>query len=230
MANVGVFDVLGPIMIGPSSSHTAGAARLGKIAKTIVDKEIKEVTFLLHGSFAKTYKGHGTDRALVAGILGMNPDDARLRYSLDLAKEQGIQIKFIPTDLGDYHPNTVKCVITDIDGITWEVIGSSIGGGLVEICEINGTKVQITGEYQTIIVNNEDLPGTLAKISGILYDAGINVASMKSVRLQKGEGVTMTFELDHPASIETIEAIKLIEGINRVITINPIGGTQNEAC
>ena len=108
MANVGVFDVLGPIMIGPSSSHTAGAARLGKIARTIVGKEIKEVTFLLHGSFSKTYKGHGTDRALVAGILGMNPDDARLRSSLELVKQQGIKIEFVPTDLGDYHPNTVK--------------------------------------------------------------------------------------------------------------------------
>jgi len=230
MANVGVFDVLGPIMIGPSSSHTAGAARLGKFAKTIVDHEIKEVTFLLHGSFAKTYKGHGTDRALVAGILGMNPDDARLRYSLDLAKEQGIQIEFVPTDLGDAHPNTVKFVITDMDGRIWEILGSSLGGGLVEIREINGNKVQITGEYQTIITNNDDVPGTLAKISGLLYEAGINVASMKSVRSQKGKGATMTFELDHPVSPETIEEIKQIEGVNRVITINPVGGTIDETC
>lgn len=230
MANVGVFDVLGPIMIGPSSSHTAGAARLGKIAKTIVDKEIRKVTFLLHGSFAQTYKGHGTDRALVAGILGMNPDDARLRYSLDLAQEQGIQIEFIPTDLGGYHPNTVKCMITDINGQAWEVLGSSIGGGLVEIGEINGNKVQITGEYQTLIINNEDVPGTLAKISKILYDADINIASMKANRQEKGAGATMTFELDHPASDETIAEIKSIHGINRVITINPVGGTENETC
>ncbi|MBP3888540.1 MAG: L-serine ammonia-lyase, iron-sulfur-dependent subunit beta [Cellulosilyticum sp.] len=230
MANVGVFDVLGPIMIGPSSSHTAGAARLGKIAKNIVDKEIRKVTFLLHGSFAQTYKGHGTDRALVAGILGMNPDDARLRHSLDLAKEQGIQIEFIPTDLGDYHPNTVKFMIIDIDGQAWEVLGSSIGGGLVEIGEINGNKVQITGEYQTIIINNEDVPGTLARISKILYDAEINIASMKANRQEKGAGVTMTFELDHPASEETITEIKAIEGIKRVITINPVGGTEHETC
>lgn len=230
MANVGVFDVLGPIMIGPSSSHTAGAARLGKIAKTIVDKEMKKVTFLLHGSFAKTYKGHGTDRALVAGILGMNPDDAKLRYSLELAKEKNIKTEFVPTDLGDYHPNTVKCVITDIDDVTWEILGSSIGGGLVEICEINGNKVQITGEYQTLIISNDDVPGTLAKISGTLYDAGISIASMKSTRVQKGHGVTMTFELDHSASDKTIEEIKAIPGINHVIVINAIGGTEDETC
>ena len=225
MANVGVFDVLGPIMIGPSSSHTAGAARLGKIAKTIVGKEIKEVTFLLHGSFSKTYKGHGTDRALVAGILGMNPDDEKLRYSLELAEKEGIKIEFIPTDLGDYHPNTVKFLITDIDNTTWEVLGSSIGGGLVEIGEINGNKVQITGEYPTIITNNIDIPGTLAKISGLLYEADINIASMKTSRSQKGKGGTMTFELDHQVPSEVIEKIKLIEGVQRVIMIDPVGGT-----
>lgn len=230
MANVGVFDVLGPIMIGPSSSHTAGACRLGKIAKTIVGKEIKEVTFLLHGSFSKTYKGHGTDRALVAGILGMNPDDDRLRHSLDLAKEQGIKIEFVPTDLGDCHPNTVKCLITDLDDITWEILGSSIGGGLVEIGEINGSKVQITGEYPTIITCHDDIPGTVAKTSGLLYDAGINIAFMKLSRSQKGQVATMTFELDQVVDSEIIECIKNIEGVKRVITINPVGGPKDENC
>ena len=226
MANVGVFDVLGPIMIGPSSSHTAGAARLGKIAQTIVGKEIKEVTFLLHGSFAKTYKGHGTDRALVAGILGMNPDDARLRYSLDLAVQQGIKIEFVPTDLGDFHPNTVKFLITDCDHTNWEIIGSSIGGGLIQITEINGNPVELTGEYPTVITKNMDLPGTLAKFSNVFYEAGINIASMKSSRSQKGQDSTMTFELDHNVPQEVIEKLKLIEGVNRVITIDPVGGAH----
>lgn len=108
MGNIGVFDVIGPIMIGPSSSHTAGAARLGKIASTIVNKPIKEVTFLLHGSFKETYKGHGTDRALVAGILGLSPEDARLRTSLAIAEEEGMKVSFQPADLGQVHPNTVK--------------------------------------------------------------------------------------------------------------------------
>lgn len=230
MANVGVFDVLGPIMIGPSSSHTAGAARLGKIAKTIVDKDIKEVQFLLHGSFSKTYKGHGTDRALVAGILGMNPDDVRLRHSLELATEKGIQIEFIPTDLGDVHPNTVQFVITDIDNTNWTILGSSIGGGLVEILEINGNKVQITGEYPTMITFHNDIPGTVAKVSGLLYEAGINIAFMKLVRSQKGQGATMTFEVDHPISPEIIHHIQQVEGVYHVITINPVGGNPDETC
>ena len=133
MSNIGIFDILGPIMIGPSSSHTAGAARLGKIARTIVNKPIKDVTFLLHGSFKETYKGHGTDRALVAGILGMMPDDSRLKDSLLIAESEGLTIKFVAADLGQVHPNTVKFLITDLDDIQWEVLGSSIGGGLVEI-------------------------------------------------------------------------------------------------
>lgn len=230
MANIGVFDVLGPIMIGPSSSHTAGAARLGKIARTIVNKEIKEVTFLLHGSFSKTYKGHGTDRALVAGILGMNPDDSKLRYSLQLAEEKGLTIHFVPYDLGDVHPNTVKFLIKDIDNTDWEVLGSSIGGGLVEINEINGNKVQITGEYPTIITCHDDIPGTVAKVSALFYEANINIAFMKLVRSQKGKGATMTFEVDNSIAPSIIDEIKKIDGINRVITINPVGGTTHEAC
>ncbi|MBE5960627.1 MAG: L-serine ammonia-lyase, iron-sulfur-dependent, subunit beta [Lachnospiraceae bacterium] len=226
MATIGVFDVLGPIMIGPSSSHTAGAARLGKIARTIVNKPIKEVTFLLHGSFRETYKGHGTDRALVAGILGMAPNDARLRTSLAIAEEEGIIVHFVPADLGQVHPNTVKLVIRDIEDVEWEVLGSSIGGGLVEINEINGNKVQITGEYPTIITCHDDIPGTVAKISSLFYENGINIAFMNLVRSQKGKGATMTFEIDSPASAEIIDKIKTFEGINRVIVINSLGGNE----
>lgn len=178
MANIGIFDVLGPIMIGPSSSHTAGAARLGKIAGTIVNKPIKEVSFLLHGSFKETYKGHGTDRALVAGILGFLPDNPNLKDSISIANEKGIIIRFLPADLGQVHPNTVKFLIKDIDDIEWEVLGSSIGGGLVEIHEINGKKVKITGEYPTIITCHNDVPGTVSKISTLFYENKINIAFM----------------------------------------------------
>ncbi|MDD5935581.1 MAG: L-serine ammonia-lyase, iron-sulfur-dependent subunit beta [Clostridiales bacterium] len=224
MANIGVFDVLGPIMIGPSSSHTAGAARLGKIAKTIVNKPIKEVTFLLHGSFRETYKGHGTDRALVAGILGMAPDDARLKDSIAIAESEGLTLHFTPADLGQVHPNTVKFLIKDCDDIMWEVLGSSIGGGLVKINEINGNKVQITGEYPTIITCHDDIPGTVAKISALFYEKQINIAYMTLVRSQKGKGATMTLEIDSPANDEIIEKIKNVEGVGRVIVINSLGG------
>ncbi|WP_302632207.1 L-serine ammonia-lyase, iron-sulfur-dependent subunit beta [uncultured Clostridium sp.] len=224
MANIGIFDVLGPIMIGPSSSHTAGAARLGKIARTIVNKPIKDVTFLLHGSFKETYKGHGTDRALVAGILGMMPDDERLRDALLIAEKEGLEVHFLPADLGQVHPNTVKILMTDCDDINWEVLGSSIGGRLVEIYEINGNKVKITGEYPTIITCHDDIPGTVSKVSTLFYDNDINIAHMTLVRSQKGKDATMTFEVDNNVSEELIAAIKAVEGVNRVILINSLGG------
>ena len=224
MANIGIFDVLGPIMIGPSSSHTAGAARLGKIARTIVNKPIKDVTFLLHGSFKETYKGHGTDRALVAGILGMMPDDERLRDALLIAEKEGLEVHFLPADLGQVHPNTLKILMTDCDDINWEVLGSSIGGGLVEIYEINGNKVKITGEYPTIITCHDDIPGTVSKVSTLFYDNDINIAHMTLVRSQKGKDATMTFEVDNNVSEELIAAIKAVEGVNRVILINSLGG------
>ena len=226
MANVGVFDVLGPIMIGPSSSHTAGAARLGKIANKIVNNKIKEVIFLLHGSFSKTYKGHGTDRALVAGILGMEPHDERLRDSLEIAKEEGIGIKFVPSDFGDVHPNTVKMLIKDINDIEWSVMGSSIGGGLVEITEVNGNKVEITGESHTLITFPSDKVGTISKVSTFLAEENINIACIKLVRSQKGQGATMTLELDGVPSQHITDKIKAIDGMNRVISINPVGGAQ----
>lgn len=224
MANIGIFYVLGPIMIGPSSSHTAGAARLGKIARTIVNKPIKDVTFLLHGSFKETYKGHGTDRALVAGILGMMPDDERLRDALLIAEKEGLEVHFLPADLGQVHPNTVKILMTDCDDINWEVLGSSIGGRLVEIYEINGNKVKITGEYPTIITCYDDIPGTVSKVSTLFYDNDINIAHMTLVRSQKGKDATMTFEVDNNVSEELIAAIKAVEGVNRVILINSLGG------
>lgn len=224
MANIGIFDVLGPIMIGPSSSHTAGAARLGKIARTIVNKPIKDVTFLLHGSFKETYKGHGTDRALVAGILGMMPDDERLRDALLIAEKEGLEVHFLPADLGQVHPNTLKILMTDCDDINWEVLGSSIGGGLVEIYEISGNKVKITGEYPTIITCHDDIPGTVSKVSTLFYDNDINIAHMTLVRSQKGKDATMTFEVDNNVSEELIAAIKAVEGVNRVILINSLGG------
>ncbi|MEN8077296.1 L-serine ammonia-lyase, iron-sulfur-dependent subunit beta [Clostridioides difficile] len=224
MANIGIFDVLGPIMIGPSSSHTAGAARLGKIAGTIVNKPIKEVSFLLHGSFKETYKGHGTDRALVAGILGFLPDDPNLKDSISIANEKGIIIRFLPADLGQVHPNTVKFLIKDIDDIEWEVLGSSIGGGLVEILEINGKKVKITGEYPTIITCHDDIPGTVSKISTLFYENKINIAFMSLGRNQKGKDATMTLEVDTTISDKIINEIKSINGVNRVIVINSLGG------
>ena len=222
MKNVGVFDILGPVMVGPSSSHTAGAARLAKVARAIANGEIIEVKFLLHGSFAKTYRGHGTDRALVAGILGMEPSDIRLRDSLEIAKEKGIKIEFLEEDLGDVHPNTVKFLIKTEDGNECEVLGSSIGGGSIEIKEVNGNKVEFTGEYPTLIIAHKDVPGAVSKVTSILYYEGINIAFMKVFRRQKGKGATMIFEVDNKITDIAIDQIKDIESIIKVISINPV--------
>lgn len=222
MNNVGVFDILGPIMIGPSSSHTAGAARLGKVARAVAGDEVVEVSFGLHGSFAKTYKGHGTDRALVAGILGMEPSDKRLRISMDIAREKGLKFSFHEEDLGDVHPNTVRFVMKTKSGETREVIGSSIGGGSIKMTEVNGNKVEFTGEYPTLIISQEDVPGVVSKVTRLLYDEGINIAYMSVFRIQKGQGANMVFELDNKVEQRILNKIKVLEHISRVIMINPV--------
>ena len=222
MKHVGVFDILGPIMVGPSSSHTAGAARLGKVAKAICTEKISEVTFLLHGSFGKTYKGHGTDRALVAGILGMEPSDLRLRDSLSIAEDEGIKVRFKEADLGDEHPNTVKFLIKGESGTTYEMLGSSIGGGSIVVTEVNNNKVEFTGAYPTTIISNEDVPGVLSKVTSLLHEYDVNIAFMKVFRSQKGKEATMVFELDNEVSEEIVSRIEEMDNINKVIMINPI--------
>lgn len=221
MKGLGVFDILGPIMIGPSSSHTAGAARLGKIARSIAGEDIAEVTFLLHGSFAKTYKGHGTDRALVAGILGMEPSDERLRNSMDIAQEKKIKFLFKETDLGDVHPNTVKFIMHTINNKYCEVIGSSIGGGNIKIIQVNDNEVDFTGMYETLIIAHKDAPGVINKVTSLLYSENINVAFMRVFRHQRGEEAIMIFEMDNKVSNGLIEMIKNIEQIYNVISISP---------
>ncbi|MGL5354238.1 MAG: L-serine ammonia-lyase, iron-sulfur-dependent subunit beta [Clostridium sp.] len=222
MKTYGVFDILGPIMIGPSSSHTAGAARLGKVARSIAGGKVCEVTFLLHGSFGKTYKGHGTDRALVAGILGMEPCDKRLRDALEIATEEGLKYEFKEYDLGDEHPNTVKFLIKDNDGNKCEVVGSSIGGGNIVISAVNGNKVEFTGAYPTIIISHKDLPGVVSKVTKLLYEDDINIAFMKVFRNQKGKEATMVFEVDHEIAKAILDRIKEIDSIEKVIVINPV--------
>ena len=180
MKEFGVFDIVGPIMIGPSSSHTAGAARLAKVASIIAGGGIKKVEFLLHGSFAKTYKGHGTDKALVAGILRMDPWDENLKKSFEIAEEQGIDLVFTETDLGDVHPNTVKFIITKEDGQVSVIAGSSIGGGNIVIFDIDGQEVEFTGDYPTLITKHRDTPGVIAKITSILYEEKMNIANIDS--------------------------------------------------
>lgn len=222
MKKYGVFDILGPIMIGPSSSHTAGAARLGKIARAIAGNDIDEVTFMLHGSFGKTYRGHGTDKALVAGILGMEPSDVRLRNSIEIAEDKGIKLTFKEADLGDQHPNTVKFIIINSKKETFEIVGSSIGGGSIKVSEINGNQVDFTGEYPTLIICHKDIPGAVSKVADIVYKGNINIAFMKVYRHEKGKLAQMVFEMDNELSNEIIKEIKKVDAVQNLIIINPI--------
>ena len=221
MKNYGVFDILGPVMIGPSSSHTAGAARLGKIGREVAGNQFYKVTFYLHGSFAKTYKGHGTDRALVAGILGMDPSDERIKRSLNIAKEEGINIEFIEADLGYVHPNTVKMVFHYKDKENYYIVGSSIGGGNILITNINGNEVEFTGDYPTILIKYKDQKGSISRISSILSNEDINIATMKVSR--EGNIATMVMEIDNPIKEEIIGSISSLDEIIYITGINPIG-------
>lgn len=209
MKNYSVFDIVGPNMIGPSSSHTAGAARIGKLASKIAGGEIVDVKFLLHGSFASTYRGHGTDKALVGGILGFSPEDERIKTSFELAKEKGISFEFIATDLGDTaHPNTAKVVMTLKSGEVVEVVGASIGGGNVKINEINGLQLEFTGQYVTLIVEQNDLPGAAAHITKCLAETNVNIAFMRIYRHGKGEIANTIIEADEDINLEVVEMIK----------------------
>lgn len=221
-----IFDVLGPIMIGPSSSHTAGAARLAKIASYIAGENIISVKFFLHGSFKHTYKGHGTDRALLAGIMGLEPYDEQLRNSFILAEKRNLKYDFIPTDLGVVHPNTVKFEIENASGNKTIVIGSSIGGGAVIVTNINGYDVSVTGDYYTIIVNYTDVKGIISNVSGILSQDGINIATMNVSRKSRGKEATMIIEVDGNVCNDTIDKIKEIELITSVIEVKPVKGGE----
>ncbi|HOC06612.1 MAG: L-serine ammonia-lyase, iron-sulfur-dependent subunit beta [Bacillota bacterium] len=222
MRDYSVFDIVGPIMIGPSSSHTAGAARLAKVAAIIAEGKIIKAEFLLHGSFGETYKGHGTDKALVAGILGMEPWDERLRDSFALAAEQGIEIIFTPADLGEVHPNTVKFILTKEDGSVSNITGSSVGGGNILIFDIDGQEVAFTGQYPTLLAQYRDLPGVISKVSSVLYEENINIANMRVYRSGKGKTAMMALEADSEITEAVTEKIRNIEEMERVQSINPV--------
>ena len=224
MKNYSVFDILGPVMIGPSSSHTAGAARLGKVARYIAGKDFKTVTFYLHGSFAKTYKGHGTDRALVAGILGMEPHDERLRNSLAIAEQMGLSINFIEADLGYVHPNSVRILFEKNDGELTQVTGSSIGGGNIVITSIDGYFVEFTGEYATLFIRHIDKKGVISKVTTVLAQHEINIATMKVSRKDKGEEASMIIESDHPISNAVVDELLKIDEIISAKAINTVKG------
>ncbi len=208
MSQISVFDVLGPNMVGPSSSHTAGAAIIGYLAKNIFPSRISKVEFTLYGSFAKTYKGHGTDRALLGGLMGFHTDDMRIRDSFRIAEERGLSFVFIPNEEEtEIYPNTVDIHMSDDNGQEMTVRGESIGGGKVRITRINNAEVEFTGEYSALIVTHLDRAGVVAHITKCLSDRNVNLAYMRLFRESKGNIAYTIVETDEqiPQSVrETV--------------------------
>ncbi|AFV76443.1 L-serine dehydratase, iron-sulfur-dependent, beta subunit [Thermus oshimai JL-2] len=191
--------MIGPVMVGPSSSHTAGACRLALLARHLLGEKPKRVEFGLHGSFAKTGAGHGTHLALVAGVLGLSPDDERLKESFALAEREGLEVAFKEVELGDVHPNTVRMVLEgEKEHLT--VTGSSLGGGLVRIFDLEGFEVRITGQAPTLVVKNVDTPGVVARVARILADDEVNIAHLTVSRKKRGGEAMMSLEVDRPLS------------------------------
>ena len=201
-------DILGPSMVGPSSSHTAGACRLGYVVRAIVGETPDEARVQLHGSFAMTGEGHGTRKAIVGGLLGFLPDDRRIRDSLARAVEAGMDVSFENVDLGEEaHPNTARFLVRLGDEET-RVVGSSIGGGQIRVTEIDGIRVNLSGSLPTLVVHADDVPGTIAKIAGMFADREMNLATMHVDRTGRGEEALMTIEVDSPIPEELVESLR----------------------
>lgn len=214
-----VFDIIGPTMIGPSSSHTAGAVRIGLVARSLFRGQPAQADIYLFGSFMETYKGHGTDVALVGGLLGYDTDDSRIESSLETAKNLGMRVNFIEMSEERSHPNTAIIDMTDGE-TTISVEGVSIGGGKIEIVAINGFPINISGNYPTLLVFHKDTFGTIGKVANVLGEHSINVGSMHVSRKEKGDQALMTCELDESVGADIIEEIRQIPGI---ITVSLMG-------
>ena len=222
MSFISVFDVLGPNMIGPSSSHTAGAAVIAQLAQKLIAPPLKKVEFTLYGSFAKTYHGHGTDRALLGGIMGFSTDDVCIRDSFRIAGERGLEFSFVPNETEtDVHPNTVDIRMENAAGQVMTVRGVSLGGGKVRIVGINGVAVDFSGEYNALIVVQRDKPGVVAHITKILSERGVNIAFMRLFREGKGHKAYTIVESDQYLPEGVAQLLLENPNINDVMIVQP---------
>ncbi len=214
-----IFDILGPVMVGPSSSHTAGAARIGYITRKLLGSRPVKAQIGLYGSFAATGRGHGTDRALVAGLLGMKPDDMRIPESFSVAEEMGLEFEIYNARLKDAHPNTALLHVTGEDGRNLEVQASSLGGGRIMLDQLDGITVNCTGSCPTLIIRNEDSPGQVAEVTSILSRKGVNIGTLQLYRDKRGGDAVMVIETDQPVWQETIQYLEGLAGIQKVTYI-----------
>ena len=210
---IDIFDMMGPVMVGPSSSHTAGAARIGAMGRTLLGEEVAEAKIGLHGSFAETGFGHGTDRALLAGLLGMKPDDLRIPNAYEEARKAGLRHSFYTVELRDAHPNTALLDLIGVSGKRLQLQASSVGGGAIVVNGIDGVSVHFTGESNTLIVRNQDEHGSVAAITSILSQLRINVANMSVNRHRRGGDALMVIETDQHIKPNQVEFFAQLPGI-----------------
>ncbi|ASB89654.1 L-serine ammonia-lyase, iron-sulfur-dependent subunit beta [Bacillus sonorensis] len=213
-----VFDIIGPVMIGPSSSHTAGAARIGRVARSVFGREPKKIVVSLYGSFAETYKGHGTDVAIIGGLLDFDTFDERIKDSIRLAEEKGIDIEFREEEAVPKHPNTARLLISDDQG-SLELAGISIGGGKIEIIELNGFELRLSGNHPAILVVHNDRYGTIAGVANVLAKFAINIGHMEVARKDIGQEALMTIEVDQAIDPAVFEELRALPNIIEVTQI-----------
>lgn len=216
-----IFEVVGPVMVGPSSSHTAGAARLARVARLIAGRPFSHVSFGLHGSFAKTYKGHGTDKALIAGALGLTEDDERLANAQALAREAGLTYDFYTTELADMHENSVRITFLQNDKKICEVEGSSIGGAQIIIRRINGFETEFTAQSETLLISQYDKKGIVSEVTRILAAHDINIGIMRLSREAKGQLAFCVIETDSPISEALVQQLREVPNILSAQAIRP---------
>ena len=217
-----VFDIIGPVMIGPSSSHTAGAVRIGRVVNKLMDGQTAEkLEIILSGSFAQTYRGHGTDRALLAGIMGFRSDSAEIRDALEIAKERGINYEFVKKDIPGAHPNTARITYTLADGSTGSAQAASIGGGNIRVDLINGMKVDFSGESNTLLVMHLDRPGVIASVTTLMRweYADLNICNFHLSREQRGGNAIMTIEIDNMPPETLIEDVRKLDYVTNAMLI-----------
>ena len=211
-----IFDIIGPVMVGPSSSHTAGAVRIGFVSRKLMGEPVQSVKLLLYGSFLATGKGHGTDRALIGGLLGMLPDDERVPFAFEEADRAGMAFEFGEANLKEAHPNSVVLQMVGKSGRELEVIAASLGGGRMKICQLDGMEANFCAEYPTLIVQNLDQPGCVATVTTMLSQLGINIATLQLYRDSRGGDAVMVVECDREVPLDSIAWLEKQSGIDRV--------------
>lgn len=219
---VNIFDIIGPVMIGPSSSHTAGAVRLGYVAQKILGETPARAVIQLSGSFAETYRGHGTDKALLAGILGFAPDDVRIRDSLVLAEQMNLHYEFHCENIPGSHPNTARITLVSSSGKDVTIQGASVGGGNILVSEINGMGVHVTGQNNTLVILHLDKPGTIAAVTNFVSYSSVNIGNFRLSRPQKGGEAVMTIEVDGEIPDALVENLKILPNIIHVVLIQAV--------